>query len=52
MGLLDRLSTLIRAKMDKIMGKIEDPRETLDYPYEKLLDLLQNVRKGVVEVAT
>jgi len=52
MGLLDRMSTVIKAKMDKIMGKIEDPRETLDYSYEKQLDLLQNVRKGVVEVAT
>jgi phage shock protein A len=52
MGLLDRMSTVIKAKMNKIMGKIEDPRETLDYSYEKQLDLLQNVRKGVAEVAT
>jgi phage shock protein A len=52
MSLLDRMSTIIKAKMNKIMGKIEDPRETLDYSYEKQLDLLQNVRKGVAEVAT
>jgi len=52
MSLLERMSTLIEAKMNKIMGKVEDPRETLDYSYEKQLDLLQNVRKGVAEVAT
>jgi phage shock protein A len=52
MSLLDRMSTVIEAKMNKIIGKIEDPRETLDYSYEKQLDLLQNVRKGVAEVAT
>ncbi len=52
MSLLERMSTVIKAKMNKIMGKIEDPRETLDYSYEKQLDLLQNVRKGVAEVAT
>ncbi|MDD1752293.1 MAG: PspA/IM30 family protein, partial [Methanotrichaceae archaeon] len=52
MSLLERMSTVIKAKMNKIMGKVEDPRETLDYSYEKQLDLLQNVRKSVVEVAT
>jgi len=52
MSLLERMDTVIKAKMNKIMGKIEDPRETLDYSYEKQLDLLQNVRKGVAEVAT
>ncbi len=52
MGLLDRMSTVVGAKMNKIMGKLEDPRETLDYSYEKQLELLQNVKRGVAEVAT
>lgn len=52
MGLLDRMSAIINAKISKIMGRMEDPRETLDYSYEKQLELLQNVRKGVTEVAT
>jgi phage shock protein A len=34
------------------MDKIEDPRETLDVSYEKQLQLLQNVKRGVAEVAT
>jgi phage shock protein A len=51
-GLLDRMSTVIGAKMNKIIGKLEDPRETLDYSYEKQLELLQNVKRGVADVTT
>lgn len=52
MGLLNRMGTVIKAKMSKIIGDVEDPRETLDYSYEKQLDLLQNVKRGVAEVTT
>ena len=52
MGLFDRMSTVIKAKMNKITDKLEDPRETLDYSYEKQLELLQNVKRGVAEVTT
>ncbi len=52
MGLLNRMGTVIKAKMNKLIGRMEDPRETLDYSYEKQLDLLQNVKRGVAEVAT
>jgi len=46
------MSTVVQAKMNKIMDRIEDPRETLDLSYEKQLTLLQNVKRGVVEVNT
>ncbi len=52
MGFLDRMSTVVQAKMNKIMDKIEDPRETLDVSYEKQIQLLQNVKRGVAEVTT
>ncbi|MCX9014525.1 MAG: PspA/IM30 family protein [Candidatus Methanoperedens sp.] len=52
MGLIGRMSTVIKAKVNKIMDKYEDPRETLDYSYEKQLELLQNVKRGVAEVTT
>ncbi len=52
MGLIERTSTMIKAKINKILGKFEDPRETLDYSYEKQLELLQNVKRGVAEVTT
>jgi len=46
------MSTTVKAKMSKIMGQLEDPRETLDYSYEKQLELLQNVKRGVADVTT
>ena len=52
MGLIDRMSTTVKAKINKILNKFEDPRETLDYSYEKQLELLQNVKRGVAEVTT
>jgi len=52
MGLLNRMGTVVKAKMNKMMNKMEDPRETLDYSYQKQLELLQNVKRGVAEVTT
>lgn len=52
MGLIDRMSTVVKAKINKVLDKFEDPRETLDYSYEKQLELLQNVKRGVAEVTT
>ncbi len=52
MGLLSRMSTIFKSKMSKALDKAEDPRETLDYSYEKQLELLQKVKRGIVEVTT
>jgi phage shock protein A len=51
-GFFSRLSTVFRAKADKALDKMEDPRQTLDYSYQKQLELLQKVRRGVADVAT
>ena len=52
MGLFTRMETVFKSKMNKVLNKMEDPRETLDYSYEKQLELLQNVKRGVAEVAS
>ena len=52
MGFLERMSAIVQAKMNKIMNRIEDPREVLEVSYEKQLQLLQNVKRGVAEVTT
>ena len=52
MGNLERMSSVEQAKMNKIMNRIEDPREILDVSYEKQLQLLQKVKRGVAEVTT
>jgi phage shock protein A len=46
------MGTVVKAKMNKLVDKMEDPRETLDYSYQKQLELLQNVKRGVAEVTT
>ncbi len=51
-GLFDRLKLVFSAKADKALNKMEDPRETLDYSYQRQLELLQKVRRGVADVAT
>jgi phage shock protein A len=52
MGLWQRFTLVFKSKANKVLDKAEDPRETLDYSYEKQLDLLQKVRRGVADVAT
>jgi len=44
------MSTIVKSKMNRILDTAEDPRETLDYSYEKQLEMLRNVKKGVVEM--
>ncbi|MCH8207027.1 MAG: PspA/IM30 family protein [Chloroflexi bacterium] len=52
MGILSRTSTIVKAKMTRLLDRAEDPRETLDYAYDKQLEMLRNVKRGVVEMVT
>jgi phage shock protein A len=52
MGVMKRLTGIVQAKANKVMDRVEDPRETLDLSYEKQLEQLQQVRRGVADVAT
>jgi len=52
MSLSKRLSTILKAKASKVLDKAEDPRETLDYSYQRMLEQLTQVRRGVADVAT
>src|SRR5213078_699025 len=51
-GLIERTTTLIKAKYSKLLNRAEKPSETLDYSYERQLELLQNVKRGVADVVT
>jgi phage shock protein A len=51
-GTSGRFTTIIKAKISKMLDRAEDPGETLDYSYQKQLELLQNVKKGIAEVVT
>lgn len=52
MGLLSRMSTVVKAKMNRIIDDSENPNETLDYAYEKQLDSLRKVRENVTKMVT
>ena len=52
MGVLSRMSTVVKSKMNSILDNAEDPRETLDFAYEKQMEMLKKVKRGVVEMVT
>ena len=52
MSLMKRISLIFRSKANKALDRAEDPRETLDYSYQRQLELLTKVRRGVADVAT
>jgi phage shock protein A len=51
-GISGRMSTIVKAKVSKVLDRAEDPGETLDYSYTKQLELLQNVKKGIADIVT
>src|SRR3954465_10855870 len=51
-GLGGRFSTVVKAKISKLLDRAEDPAQTLDYSYTKQLESLQNVKKGIADVVT
>ncbi|MGH2909196.1 MAG: PspA/IM30 family protein [Solirubrobacteraceae bacterium] len=51
-GLSGRMSTVVKAKISKMLDRAEDPSETLEYSYQKQIELLQNVKKGIADVVT
>ena len=52
MSVMKRISLIFRSKANKALDRAEDPRETLDYSYQRQLELLAKVRRGVADVAT
>jgi phage shock protein A len=52
MSVMKRVSLIFRAKADKALDRMEDPRETLDYSYKQQVEMLTRVKRGVADVAT
>ncbi|WP_029894276.1 PspA/IM30 family protein, partial [Nocardia brasiliensis] len=52
MSIARRLALLFRVKADKLLDRSEDPREVLDYSYQRQLEMLARVRRGLADVAT
>jgi phage shock protein A len=49
---MKRVSLIFRAKANRALDRMEDPRETLDYSYQQQVEMLTRVRRGVADVAT
>src|SRR4051794_6271055 len=52
MSLWSRFWFLYRVRTTAALDRLEDPRETLDYAYDQQQEMLGEVRRGLVEVAT
>jgi phage shock protein A len=51
-GLMNRMNTVFKSKVSKMLDRAEDPNETLDYSYQKQLEMLQKVKQGIATVVT
>lgn len=51
-GVLGRISTIFKAKMNAALDAAENPNETLDLSYEQQIEQLQKVRRGIADVVT
>lgn len=51
MSILRRISMIFRAEANHAMDRAEDPRRMMDYSYERQLVMLQEVRRGIADVA-
>ena len=51
-GVMKRMSLIFKAKANKQLDKYEDPRETLDYAYQKQMENMVQLRRSLADVAT
>jgi phage shock protein A len=51
-GLKGRLSTVVKSKISRQVDRAENPNETLDYAYQRQVENLQNVKKGIADIVT
>jgi len=46
------MELVVKSKANKLLNRYEDPRETLDYSYQKQLELLQQVKRSTATAIT
>ncbi|MEM1951319.1 MAG: PspA/IM30 family protein [Candidatus Nitrosocaldus sp.] len=50
MGLTRRISMLVKQKVNSLLNKFEDPKEALDYSYQKQTELMIKLRRDIANV--
>jgi phage shock protein A len=51
-GLWQRFTMIFKAKASRTLDRVENPGETLDYSYQKQLEMLQKTKRGLADVVT
>ena len=49
---MNRISTVVKQKVNTLLDRYEDPKEALDYSYVKQTEMLNELRRNVAEVIT
>jgi len=49
---MNRISTVVKQKVNTLLDRYEDPKEALDYSYVKQTEMLNKLRRNVAEVIT
>jgi phage shock protein A len=52
MAVVRRMSTVVKAKISRLLDRVERPGEILDYGYQKQVENLYNVKRGIADVVT
>jgi phage shock protein A len=52
LGLTNRITTLVKQRVNTLLDKYEDPKEALDYSYQKQIETLNQLRRSIAEVVT
>ena len=49
---MNRISTVISQKTNKLLDRFEKPQEALDYSYVKQVEMLNKLRRSLAEITT
>jgi phage shock protein A len=52
MSIITQIQMFFKIKTDAALDRLEDPRQTLEYAYNRQQDMLRKVKQGLIEVAT
>jgi len=52
LGFTNRITTLLKQKVNTLLDRYEDPKEALDYSYQKQIETINNLRRSIAEVVT
>lgn len=52
MASVKRLSTIVKAKISRLLDRVEQPGEILDYGYQRQVESLYDLKRGIADVVT